>query len=346
MNKIKVGIIGCGQIAQKRHIPEYLTNEKVSLVACYDIDKTRSSAVAKEFGGRAYSSVDELFASGIDAVSICSLNHTHADLSIKAMRQGLDVLCEKPMATTLDDARAMDAVAKETGKILMIGQNQRLNATHIKAKELITEGAIGRVISFSLVFGHGGPETWSIDPGVGTWFFDKKKAVIGAMADLGIHKTDLLIYLLDDPIHAVTARLATLDKKDDTGDYIGVEDNAFCIYEMQSGAIGTMRASWTFYTGEDNSTIIYGSKGVLRLYSDSAHSLILERRGGQTEYFAIDAMQTNEHQSRSGIIDEFISAIQTRHTSISSSSVLVGMKAVFGAIRSSEEGRRIVLEEV
>ena len=149
-----------------------------------------------------------MLSSGLDAVSICTANTTHADIAIKALSAGLDVLCEKPMATTLSDVLRMEEAAAKSGRILMIGQNQRLNATHRKARELIRRGDIGKVLSFRTVFGHGGPETWSIDPGKGTWFFDRSKAAMGAMADLGIHKTDLIGFLLDDTVKRVSARMS------------------------------------------------------------------------------------------------------------------------------------------
>ena len=76
-----------------------------------------------------------------------------------------------------------------------------------------------------------------------------------AMADLGVHKTDLLIFLLETKVKKVTAVLKTLDKKDAEGNLINVDDNAICIYEMENGAVGTMTASWTYYGEEDNSTI-------------------------------------------------------------------------------------------
>lgn len=345
MSTIRIGIIGCGKIAQTRHIPEYLANEHATIVAYYDPNLTRAQNLAQEFGGIAYESVEELLNSDLDAVSICSVNHTHADLSIQAMKKGLDVLCEKPMATTLKDAQAMDVVAKESGQILFIGQNQRLTKTHRMAKQIIHRGDIGNILSFTTTFGHGGPETWSIDPGSNTWFFDKQKAVMGAMADLGIHKTDLITFLLNDQIIAVTARLGTLDKRDGTGQLIGVDDNAFCIYETKGGVIGTMRASWTFYTKEDNSTVIYGTKGVMRIYTDPEHSIVVEGRDASVVSYDLDAIQTNENQSSSGIIDAFIEAVRTRENTTSSKSVLASMRAVFAAITSSKEGRRVVISE-
>ena len=126
----------------------------------------------------------------------------------------------------------MVAAAKESGKLLMIGQNQRLTAAHMMARDMIRDGVIGKVISFRTAFGHGGPETWAIKPGKDTWFFDKSKAAMGVMADLGIHKTDLIQFLLGQRVVATTAMLCTLDKRGADDELIGVDDNAICIYKI------------------------------------------------------------------------------------------------------------------
>ena len=252
---IRVGIIGCGKIAQVRHIPEYVANPNVELYGFYDINQTRTEELAKKYGGKAFASYEELLADEtIEAVSVCAANHVHAEITIAALKAGKHVLCEKPMAVTLAECEAMVAAAEESGKYLMIGQNQRLAMAHAKAKELIEQGAIGKVLTFRTIFGHGGPETWSIDPGSNVWFFDKTKAAMGAMADLGIHKTDMIQYVLGSKIVKTQAVLTTLDKKDATGSLIGVDDNAICIYQMEHGVIGTMTASWTYYAAEDNTT--------------------------------------------------------------------------------------------
>ena len=184
---IKVGIIGCGKIAQVRHIPEYAANPNAEVYGFYDINQARAEALAAKYGGKAFASYEELLADPeIEAVSVCAANHAHAEISIAALKAGKHVLCEKPMAVTLEECEAMVAAARESGKYLMIGQNQRLAKAHAKAKELIEQGAIGKVLTFRTIFGHGGPETWSIDPGSNVWFFDKTKAAMGAMADLGI----------------------------------------------------------------------------------------------------------------------------------------------------------------
>lgn len=340
---MKVGIIGCGKIAQVRHIPEYQANAFAEIAGYYDFNQERAAGLAKEYGGMAYTSVDELLANPeIEAVSVCAANNAHAEITIKALNAGKHVLCEKPMAVTIEDCEAMVEAAKKNGKKLMIGQNQRLLATHMKAKELIEQGAIGKVLTFRTIFGHGGPETWSVDSGANTWFFDKKMAAMGAMADLGIHKTDLIQYLLSSPVKEVTAVVTTLDKKNGSGELIGVDDNAICIYKMENGAVGTMSASWTYYGAEDNSTIIYGTKGIMRILDSTEYSIKLVKENGEEEKMLIDAIQTNDNQTSTGIIDAFVDCIVNDHEPIiDGESVLTAMRAVFGALESAEKGATI-----
>ena len=269
-----IGIIGCGKIAQVRHIPEYAQHKDAKLVGFYDINQERAAALAEKYGGTAYATVEELLANPeIDAVSVCAANFAHAELTITALNAGKHVLCEKPMAITLAECEAMVEAAKKNGKFLMIGHNQRLAKAHAMARKLIVDGLIGDIVTFRTTFGHGGPETWSVDPGLNTWFFDKTRAAMGAMADLGIHKTDLIQFLTGQQVIRTTARVTTLDKKDASGNLISVDDNAVCIYEMSGGAFGTMTASWTYYGAEDNSTVLYGTKGIMRIYDDPAISI-------------------------------------------------------------------------
>ena len=337
---IKVGIIGCGKIAQVRHIPEYTANPDTEVYGFYDLNLARAEELAKKYGGKAYASYEELLADPeIEAVSVCVANHAHAEISIAALKAGKHVLCEKPMAITLEECEAMVAAAKESGKYLMIGQNQRLAKAHMKARELIRQGAIGKVLTFRTIFGHGGPETWSVDPGKNTWFFDKTKAAMGAMADLGIHKTDMIQYVLGTRIAKTQAVLTTLDKRDATGGLIGVDDNAICIYQMENGIIGTMTASWTYYAAEDNTTVIYGTKGELRLYDDPKYSVQQINADGTRIDYQIDQIQTNDNQTASGIIDLFAKClVEKTEPEISGASVLHAMKAVFASIESSEKG--------
>ncbi len=340
---IKIGILGCGKIAQVRHIPEYAANPDCELVGFFNPTKSRAEDMAAKYGGRAYDSAEELLGDpSIDAVSVCAANNAHAELTIKALRAGKHVLCEKPMAISLADCEEMVKVAHEEGKLLMIGQNQRLTKAHELAKKMLADGEIGRVITFRTAFGHGGPETWSITPGKNTWFFDKTKAAMGAMADLGIHKTDLIQFLLGENVVRTTAKLSTLDKRGADGNLIGVDDNAICIYEMADGVIGTMTASWTYYAAEDNSTVIYGTEGEMRIYDDPAHSIVLKKKGEEPKYFDVEQIQTNDNQTKSGIIDLWVECLlEGKESPISGDSVLSAMRAVFASMESSQTGKAV-----
>lgn len=335
---MKVGIIGCGKIAQVRHIPEYLENPDVEIVGYYDWNMDRAAELAARFGGKAYSTEDDLLAEKeIDAVSVCVANNAHAKVSIKALNAGKHVLCEKPMAVTLEECLDMVKAADENQRYLMIGQNQRFAKAHVKAKELVEQGMIGDIVTFKTTFGHGGPETWGIDGGKDIWFFDKSRSVMGAMADLGVHKTDLIQFLLGSKIAETTAQIATLDKRDAQGNLIGVDDNAICIYKMENGIIGTMTASWTYYGAEDNSTILYGTKGIMRIYDNVNYSIQIITKDGETILYDIDKIQTNDSQTKSGIIDAFVDAVVKHHEpEVSGSDVLHAMKAIFASLESAK----------
>ena len=342
----RIGIIGCGKIAQVRHIPEYAENPDAELYGFFSPNQQRAREQAEKYGGRVYASAEALLADPeIDAVSVCAANYAHAELSIKALKAGKHVLCEKPMATTLEDCEAMVNTPRECGRFLMIGHNQRLAKAHAEAKRLIDSGIIGTVLSFRTAFGHGGPETWSISPGRDVWFFDKKKAAMGAMADLGVHKTDLIQFLTGQKVVRTTARLLTLDKRDGSGELIGVDDNAVCIYEMSGGVVGTMTASWTYYGAEDNSTVLYGTKGIMRIYDDPAHSIAVTLADGSRQFFDVEQIQTNDNQTRSGVIDLFVDCLKTNTPpQISGEEALYAMRAVFASIESSETGRTVEIE--
>lgn len=340
---VRIGIIGCGKISQVRHIPEYEANPSAQVVGLFDVNAERAHGLAEVHGCHAYDSLEELLANpDIDAVSVCTSNATHAESSIAALRAGKHVLCEKPMATSIEECEAMVEAACEADLKLMIDQNQRFARAHIRAKELLDAGRIGDILTFRTTFGHGGPETWSVDPGIASWFFDPKRAAMGAMADLGVHKTDLIQWLIGQRVVTAAAKVATLDKRDAAGNLVGVDDNALCIYTMDGGAMGTMTASWTYYGPEDNSTILYGTRGIMRIYADPSHSIEVDLCNGETECYDVAAIQTNDNQTASGVIDAFVSCIERdAEPLVSGESVLAAMRAVFACVESSKSGKTV-----
>jgi predicted dehydrogenase len=309
---VRYGIIGCGAIAQRRHIPECVANPQSKLVALADPVAGRAEELAAKYGAKAYTDYTKMLADkDIDAVIVAGPNSLHAAQSIEALAAGKHVLCEKPMATTREDAKAMLEASKKQGKFLMIGLNQRLMPPHVKAKKILQSGDLGNVLAFRTAFKHPGPEGWSVDAGK-SWFFNKGKAFMGVTGDLGVHKADLLRWLLGQEFVEVSGFVSTLDKRDDEGKLIDLDDNALLTLKTDKGVIGSMILSWTNYGPEENYTVIYCQKGVLSLGTDPQYGVIVDYRNGERELHKVGEMSTNIKQVASGIIDAFTRSIATQ----------------------------------
>ncbi|MGE6203899.1 Gfo/Idh/MocA family protein [Guptibacillus hwajinpoensis] len=336
MKKLKVAVIGCGSIARRRHLPEYNAEENVEIVAVCDVVKERAEEMVSLYGGTAYTDYLTLLEDDeIDAVSVCLPNTLHAPVSIAALKAGKHVLCEKPMATSLEEAEAMNEAAEINGKKLMIAHNQRFVASHVKAKELIEGGEIGKIYSFRTTFGHPGPEQWSID-GAGSWFFDKERAFIGAMGDLGVHKSDLMRYLLGEIVE-VGAFVETKAK-----DNTDVDDNAVCILKTETGVIGTLTASWSYVSGGDNSTVIYGENAVLRLEDDPEHSLVVQYKNGDVVKYELQKIQSNEAggQQTTRVVENFVDCIVNDTVPVvSGEEGMKSLQVILAALEANETKR-------
>ncbi|EJQ15848.1 Gfo/Idh/MocA family protein [Bacillus cereus] len=334
MNILKVGVIGCGSIAQYRHLPEYQANPYVQIVAVCDSNKQRAKEIANKYGVNMYTDFNELINfEELDAVSVCTPNDLHASISIAALQSGIHVLCEKPMATSKKDAKKMIDAAEKNDKKLMIGHNQRFVASHQKAKQLIENGEIGKIYSFRTAFGHSGPENWSVD-GKESWFFKKDEAFLGAMGDLGVHKADLIRYILNEEITEVGAFVETGAKT-----FSNVDDCAVCVLKSESGIIGSLAASWSYVSKEDNSTIIYGEKATLRLEDDPTYSLILQYKNGEVVKYELDKIQSNAvvSQSNSHVIERFVESILSdKEPLINGVEGMKSLEVILAAIQSSE----------
>ena len=335
--KLKVAVIGCGSIAQHRHLPEFAARPDVEIVAVVDGNKTRVAEVAKKFNvPHALTDVKDALKLQVDAVSVCTPTACHAPHSIAFLKKGAHVLCEKPMCASIAEAKSMIAAAKAARRQLMIGHNQRLHAAHVRAKQFFKTGALGRCLSFSTTFAHTGPETWSADK-LNCHFFKKSEAVWGAMADLGVHKIDLIRWFLEDNIAAATAMLGTFAKKN-----CNVDDTAFAVLKMKSGLIGQLFAGWAHNPGCDNSTTFYCEKGILRLEDHPKYNVIVDFANGERQLLQMQAIQTNDDggQTTSGVIDAFVGAIRSgKPVPIPASDVINSLSAVIACVESSKSGK-------
>ena len=340
---IKAGIIGCGSIARLRHAPEYKANPYVSDIVFYDRNIERAEALANQFGGSVAKTVEELLDDpSIKVISDCSSNESHHIFSTKALLSGKHVLCEKPLALTVEHANKIIEAQSNSGKKLMVGHNQRLNRAHQMAKEILETNKLGDVLTFRTTFGHQGPEDWGVDKTNLTWFFQRERSGYGVAGDLGIHKIDLLQYLLDDEIEHVNAMQGTLDKVDDEGNPIEVCDNVVCILKTKKGRIGTATFSWTYYGEEDNSTTIYCQNGILKIYNNPEYQMEVITKDGERINYQLESMQTNANQLNSGVIDAFIDSVRLdQEPIVTGLDALSSLKVVLGIIEASETGNTV-----
>lgn len=308
--KIRVGIIGCGSITRFRHAPEYCANPYVEDIVFYDRNRHRAQALAEQFNGRVAESIEELLEDpSVEAISDCSPNDSHHIYSTRALLSGKHVLCEKPLAVSVQHAEKILAAERQSGKKLMVDHNQRFTKAHLKAKKMIEGMELGEVLTFKTTFGHKGPESWGVAKSNATWFFKKERSHSGVAGDLGIHKIDLIHFLLNDEIDQVRGFHGTLDKVDENSSPIEVSDNVVCALKTKKGRIGTASFSWTYYGSEDNSTTIYCQKGMIKIYHHPQNQLIVEMKDGTIINYELEAIQTNDNQTNTHVIDSFIDAV-------------------------------------
>jgi predicted dehydrogenase len=193
---MKIGIIGCGTIANASHIPAYMRNETAEIQYFCDIIPERADTAVKTYGvGKAvYDYRQMLNDPELTAVSVCTPNNVHKDISIDFLRAGKHVLCEKPAARTLAEALEMQKAQHETGRVLNIGVVNRFKASVNAIKQRVDAGELGSVYHVYISFrGHR-----SI-PGLGGAFTTRDIAGGGVLIDWGVHFLDLVMYVCGDP---------------------------------------------------------------------------------------------------------------------------------------------------
>jgi predicted dehydrogenase len=258
--KARVAVIGCGQIAARLHLPDYAHCPEAEVVALCDVLTHKAKALGQRWAPEAKIYKDwkkMLKEQRPDCVTVALPNYLHAPVTIGALKAGCNVLVEKPMACSSAEARRMIDTAKKCKKLLMVNQSQRRFPPHAKAKEVVDSGILGKINHVTAMFGHSGPENWSP---TGKWFFKKKQARFGAMADLGVHKADLIRFLTGKEVAEISAFYTRNEKKN-----TDVEDNFASCLKFRDGTIGTLSASWIVKGMEANYTILHCENGSLRV---------------------------------------------------------------------------------
>ncbi len=276
MKKVKIAVIGVGNIS-KCHIEEgYLLNENAELYAFCDINEKTLNEKGKKYGvTRLYTDLDKMLAElpEIDAVSVCTWNVAHAECTIKALKAGKHVLCEKPMAMNADEAQKMIDTANECGKKLMVGFVRRFGDDAKLARDFIDAGSMGDIYYAKATYlrRNGCP---------GGWFGDKSRSGGGPLIDLGVHVIDLVRFLMGrpNPVSVYGATFANIGKRDylkDKPAYVAggevdaphdVEDLATALIRFDNGAVVSMEASFNLHMESDRGDIeMFGTKGGITL---------------------------------------------------------------------------------
>lgn len=273
---IRLGIIGAGAMGghQARKFSEI---PGCQLVAVCDVDAARAQDFAATHGiGQVYSDADEMLAEAdLDAVTVVTPDKFHKAAALKVIAAGKHILCEKPLATNAADAAEMTAAAQQAGVINMINLSYRDSSALQRARDLIAEGTIGRVMHVeasylqswlsSQVWGD-----WRIDP-QWLWRLSSEHGSKGVLGDVGIHILDFASFPVGD-ISAVSCKLKCFDKADGNriGDYpLDVNDSALIRVEFANGALGTVHSTrWA--TGHRNSLRlrIFGDRGAVTVEID------------------------------------------------------------------------------
>lgn len=277
---VKVGIIGCGRIANDKHMPALKQIKNAEMKAFFSIHRASAEKAKQEYGtqdARVYDTIDELLADPeLDAVCICTPNRTHSDISVRAMRAGKHVMCEKPMAFSSEEVDAMLDAARETGKKLTIGHQNRFRQDTLALKERCARGELGKIY-----YVRAQATRRRCVPCWGS-MMDKKLQGGGPLIDIGVHVLDLAMWMMDDfDVDFVTGNVFyELGKRSGEPNLCGpwdpekntVEDSAVAMIHMKSGAIIMLEASWALNipVEDEESKVIHGRESHLTLCGTEA----------------------------------------------------------------------------
>ncbi len=223
---IRVGLIGCGFMG-RMHCNVYSTLPNAHLVAVADRKPERAEKYGAEFGVPACNSIAEIIANhDLDAIDVCLPTYLHCEATIEAARAGKHVLCEKPMALSLNDCDQMISECEKAGVKLMIGHCIRFWPEYAYLQELVYSKRLGELTSINLTR-YGEFPTWSAD----NWLADESLAG-GGVLDMHIHDTDFALYLLGEPKSSHSA--GTIDSRGPSQVYTNfVYPN--CVAHLQGG---------------------------------------------------------------------------------------------------------------
>ena len=262
--KLKVGIIGTGWIAEA-HIQQFKKMPDVEIVGGADLIDGKAEKFFKDNGVenvRCYHSHKELIDNEeLDAVSVCTYNRTHAECAIYALEHGVNVILEKPMCVTLDEAVEICKAEKKSGKVLSIGFQPRFDPNMQMIKKIVESGELGEIYYIQT----GGGRRKGIPTPFGTTFIEDKTAGLGALGDIGCYSLDMVLNAIGYPkpltVTGYTSNFFGTDPNyyethPEYASLFGVDDFGAGFIRLEGGIILDFRIAWAMHLDTPGDTII------------------------------------------------------------------------------------------
>lgn len=360
--KMRVAIIGTGWIAEA-HIASYLKQPDVEIVAGCDLIPGKAKAFFERFGVENvktdYADHKEMLADkslNLDCVSVCTYNRTHAVCTVDALNAGINVLLEKPMCVTTEEAIEICRAEKASGKVLSIGFQPRFDNNMKMVKKVVQSGVLGKIYYIQT----GGGRRRGIPTPYGTTFIEDKTAGLGALADIGCYSLDVVLNALDYPKPLTVTGYKSSYFGTDPANYpdhpeyaakFEVDDFAAGFIRLEGDIILDFRIAWAMNINTPGDTIILGTKGGLRIPSTDCWNgsiggpltIYHEVAGMQTE--TVLPMQNTPYRLFDMKIRTFLDASKNGTAApVPSSQIIYNQAILDGIAKSHELGHEIKIE--
>ena len=279
--KVRVGIIGCGWIAEA-HVLSYLAQPEVEIVAAADLVPGKAQEFMERLGVEGvkyYGEHTEMLADPelkLDVVSVCTYNRTHAVCTIDCLKAGIDVLVEKPLCVTTEEAIAIAKTEKETGRMVSVGFQPRMDDNMKMIKKIVESGVLGKIYYIQT----GGGRRRGIPTPNGTSFIEDATAGLGALGDIGCYSLDMVLNAIGypKPLTVTGYKSAFFGTNPNYCDYVQrgvqeyakkfeVDDFAAGFIRLEGDIVVDFRIAWAMNLDTPGDTIIMGTEGGLRIPS-------------------------------------------------------------------------------
>jgi predicted dehydrogenase len=330
---LKIGILSFAHIHAEAYIQNLRAVPGVEMIGLADENQARGEKYSREFGAHLFRSYEDLLATHPDGVVICSENSKHRPLVEMAASAGVNVLCEKPLATRLEDAKAIVDACRNAGVLLMTAFPMRFSTPLIEVKARLDAGDLGQVFCFNST------NQGELPTKGRTWFADKQLAGGGALMDHTVHLVDIMRWYLGSEVSEVYARTNHIFHADE----VEVETGALEMITFQNGVFASIDCSWsrppywpswgglTFEMVTDRGAVLVDA------FSQNLTVFNHELQRPSWLYWGSDANQS--------MVNEFVSAIQeNRQPLVTGMDGYRAVEVALAAYQSDQSGQPVQIE--